>query len=110
MNYHGQRRINIENAGAIPLPQEINHVFGAAATVITRATPARFLVLSAEVDGWRLKPGTFPSLSASAPSGAVTDGTGSLLLKQGDQLVIPAPDVISVRGPSAGSILTYFWV
>lgn len=110
MNYHGQKRATLENSGAVPIPEEIYHVYGSAATVLTRGSPARHLVLVAEVGDWRIKPGTFGSLSSAAPSASVTDGSGSLLLKEGDQLVIPAPDVISVRGPAAGSILTYFWV
>lgn len=109
MNYHGQKRSTVEDVGSIALPEEINHVVGTTATVLTKPNFARHLVLHAEAGDWRLKTGSFPSLGSTAPAASVTDGSGSLLLKEGDQLVIPAPDTFTVKGPSSGSILTYIW-
>ncbi len=110
MNYHGQKRTVVEDVGSIALVEEVNHVVGVTVTTITApSSHVRHLVLVADVDDWRVKTGTHPSLLATAPAASVTDGTGSLLLKEGDQLVIPAPDAITVAGPNSGSTLSYFW-
>ena len=109
MNFHGQKRATVENSGVVPLPEEVSHVVGVTATVLESPPYSRHMVLVAEAGDWRLKTGSHPSLAATTPMASITDGTGSLLLKEGDQLVIPAPAEITVVGPDSGSILTYFW-
>src|SRR5690606_1945008 len=102
--------------GAIPLPEEINHVVGATVTLLERpdssgSGPPRQLVMIAESGNFRVKPGdhTDPALAATAPGASVTDGTGSLKIAEGLSLVIPSLTSITVIGDDAGAILTYFW-
>lgn len=110
MEYHGQPRLTAQDVGAVALPEEVNHAYGSTVALLTKPAGANLLVLVAESGSFRLKAGDHGSLSSAAPSGSVTDGTGSLLLPQGATMTIPAPAELTVKGSAGTAILTYFWV
>lgn len=110
-NFYEQRILPPEDVGALALSNEINHVYGQTATLLTRPAGGRHLVMRCEADGFRIRLGDqTATLTGAAPGADVEDGTGSLLLAAGEDLVIPAPTLITVCGSAATAILTYFWV
>jgi hypothetical protein len=110
-NKQGQRIIDVESAGAVALSDAINHLYGNTATLLSRPTGASLLVLHCEAGAFRLQLGDkHATLAGSAPSGSVTDGSGSEKIAAGERLTLPAPAQITACGGSGTDILTYYWL
>jgi hypothetical protein len=70
------------------------------------------LVLFAEKGDFRMRLGDKTGegeISAADPTASVSDGSGSLPIKEGTSLVIPAPDAATVITADTANILSYFW-
>jgi hypothetical protein len=104
--------ISEADVGEVPLDAEVNHVVGTTATTLTRPANAKFLVLAADKNAFRLRKGAGASMPAQAlPAASVTDGTGALYLPEGKTVTLPVFDTtaVTVKGYDAGSVLTYYW-
>lgn len=113
MSLQGGRRISPEAAGAVALSDTIKAVYGTTATVLTApAGDYKMLVMMADVGDWRVRLGSVAgSMPASAdPGAAITDGTGGAKIGEGKSLVIPCNGSVTVKGYTATSVLTYWWL
>lgn len=108
MTWESQPRISPEAQGLKRLGSAINHVFGDTVTLLT-PSGGDSLFMRVEVGNFRVQLGdVVATLTFAAPTGDVTDGSGSLLLKVGDTLEITRPDNLTVIGGAASDILTHW--
>lgn len=114
MDYHKQRVISLEAAGAIALASEIQAAVGTTHILALKPTTfvPRFLVMAADKGNWRVRVGDWTGEGDpdEFPASSITDGTSALLIAEGRSLVIPAPDAVTLKGYAADSVLTYYWV
>ena len=116
MSAHGQsqRIMALDDIQNLPLANDVNAVYGQAATLLTAPAGARLLVLNADKGTWRYALGdrtSSPAMPGTAlPGAAITDGSGAMMLKEGDRIVLPGPRYLTVKGYAADSALTYYWV
>ena len=98
----------------VSVPEEINHLHGQKVDVLSNSQgPVRTLYLECEAGEYRIRVGNIPSGDMpgdAVPSTEVTDGTGSLSMREGMVRAIPAPDDMTVRGLTNKSVLTYYWI
>jgi hypothetical protein len=110
MSDYRDRTISLDAAGAVPVAATVNHVYGNTAIKLTRPSGKSMLVIMAEVGSWRLRLGDHVSSPPAAPTGNVTNGSGSILLTEGKSLVMPAPRELTVKTAGASNILTYYYL
>jgi len=111
MSKQGQTILTSTELGLLALSDDINHLKGVTATVLTRPAGTTTLVFHTEIGGWRAKLGdASATLTYGTPAATLSDGTGSLLFPAGDKYAIPAPEEITFVGQAADSILTYYWI
>lgn len=110
----GQRVLPAEALGALPIPDTVDCVVGATATLLTRPTNARTaLVLLCDKGGFRVRLGDYHASGmpgAINPGASVTDGSAGVLVAEGASVVLGAPEKITVKGYAADSVLTYYWL
>lgn len=109
----GQKVNTPEVTGLIAVAKDINTYVGSAADAIQKpsGSDAHTLVLIPENGNFRFQIGdTSGSLTATAPSAEITDGSGSILIKQDLPMTIPAPAEFTVIGSAADAILNYYWL
>ena len=108
MTWKGQSKISPEAQGLKRLGNAINHLVGVTVSLLS-VGGEESLFMQVENGNFRIALGDKTgSLTFTAPSGSVTDGSGSILLKAGDILEITKPTEITAAGDVAGAILTYW--
>lgn len=116
MSLEGQRPMPPEATGASPVSDKIFHIVGTTATLLTKPLGAQTLYLTADKGIFRLRVGDHVADMPADPypSASVTDGSGAFLLRAvGDYpqgMAIPAPNRVTVKGYSADSVLSYYWL
>ena len=99
---------------ALAISEEINHLKGDKVDVITNPKGSvRLLYLECEAGEFRIRSGEIAPASMpedAVPDDEITDGSGSLSLREGQVRVFPAPAKVTVRGLSNKSVLTYYFV
>ncbi len=107
---HGQPA----SPSALAISEEINHLKGEKVDVITNPKGSvRLLYLECEEGDYRIRSGEVTSAGMpedAIPDDEITDGTGSLSLREGQIRIFPAPAKVTVRGLSNKSVLTYYFV
>jgi len=116
-DYHRQRVISIDDAGAIALADEVNVVYGSTATLLTKpARDVKLLVMRADKGSFRVRTGAAAGPVALAmpaavdPTASISNGSGGWKISEGQELVLPVPDYITVKGYAGTDALSYFWV
>lgn len=109
-----QRIMALDDIQNLPLAADVNAVYGQTATLLTAPVGARLLVLNADKGTWRYALGdrtSSPAMPSTAlPAASITDGTGAMMLGEGDRIVLPGPKFVTVKGYAADSALTWYWV
>ncbi len=104
----GQQSSNLD------VPEDINHLRGENVSVLVNPKGStRYLYMECEEGDYRIRVGEIVPVDMpedAVPESDVSDGTGSLSLREGAIRAIPAPDMVTVRGLSKKSVLTYYWV
>ncbi|MEE8372511.1 MAG: hypothetical protein V3R87_02080 [Dehalococcoidia bacterium] len=101
-------------SAALAISEEINHLKGDKVDVIINPKGSvRLLYLECEEGEFRIRSGEILPINMpdnAIPEAEVTDGSGSLSLREGQSRVFPAPAMVTVRGLSNKSVLTYYFV
>lgn len=104
---------------SLPLSDEINCVIGTDSASISRLSSTTTIVnynilsLKADKGGFRVRLGNISNAAMPAdevPGAAVTDGTGGWYIKEGTTLNLPNPQIVTVKGYAADSVLSYIWI
>lgn len=99
---------------AISIAENIFHLKGTQITVLENpGGPIRLLYLECEAGEYRIRAGDIDAIDMpddAVPKDEVTDGTGSLSLREGQTRIMPAPKELTVRGLSNKSVLTLYYV
>ncbi len=108
------KRGGVSQVIELAISEEINHLKGKKVDVLINPDgEVRSLYLECENGEYRIRIGDIPDADMpddAIPKHEVTDGIGSVSLKDGSVRVIPAPEKITVRGLSHKSVLTYYWI
>lgn len=113
MSLEGQDVSDAKELEVVSLSNVINHVQGAGAAVLTKPSGGfnSTLVLHVESGNFRVQIGDKSgTITAAAPAGSVTDGSGSLKLQETEKIAITAPKKITVIGDGGSALLTYYWI
>ena len=103
---------------ALPLSDKINCILGADSASIARLSSTTVIVnynilsLKADKGGFRIRLGDIADDDMPAdeiPGAAVTDGSGGWYLAEGATLNLPNPQIVTVKGYAADSVLSYIW-
>ena len=98
---------------AIAVSEDINHLTGKVRNVLMHpGGAARLLYLECESGDYRIRVGDIleADMGAATPPPAVSDGTGTLGLTEGQTRIIAAPQALTVLGLKNGSVLTFYYV
>lgn len=114
-NFGGAYRPVAQEINAVPLNAAVDKVVGNAATLLTKPEGCSILVLHAETEDFLLKVGNvvsaFPDDAAlSTTTTGATAGNACSKVLEGDRISVAAPDLLTVKGESASSVLRYYWV
>ncbi len=98
----------------VSVPEEINHLRGQKVDTLNNPQGSvRTLYLECEAGEYRIRVGNISDGDMpddAIPSSELTDGTGSLSMREGMVRAIPAPNDMTVRGLTNKSVLTYYWI
>lgn len=104
---------------AMPLSDKINCVLGTDSASIARlsstTTIVNYSILSLKADkgGFRIRLGDIADDDMPAdevPGAAVEDGTGGWYIAEGTTMNLPNPQIVTVKGYAADSVLSYIWI
>jgi hypothetical protein len=119
---YGQRMLSASEIGALPVSNLIYSVVGTTPTLITKPAPAgadaiQALVIFCEKGSFRIRTGDcsstgtndMPTLEFPAASEMV-EGKGGVYMAAPSQICVPSPSLITVKGYSATSTISYYWL
>lgn len=103
---------------ALPLSDKIYSIYGTTATVIDKDEASiinnyGLLKMRADKGSFTIRLGDYHTSgmpAAAVPTEAITDGSGGWLITEGQELILPNPQKVTVKGYVSTSVLTYMWV